>query len=112
MVVDLAVEDQPQFDRATMHWLVPGFREIDDRKPAKTKPAATVVKDQFAGVVGSAMLHLVAHARDQRESTAPSLAPYSQTPQMPHIYKLSFQLSFRGGPETRQHAVSDSLISP
>src|SRR5260370_16401644 len=48
-----------------------GSRQNDDRKPAKTKTAARVVKDQLAGIVRAAMRHHVAHRSDQRALDIP-----------------------------------------
>src|SRR5688572_23045494 len=51
MVVDLAVEDEPGAFIATVHRLMTGGGKIDDRETPETKPAATLIKDQLAGVV-------------------------------------------------------------
>src|SRR5438552_9166745 len=66
VVVDLAVENQPDAIRATMHRLVAGFREIDDRQTAKPETAATLVKDQLTSVIRSTVYHHIAHSLDQR----------------------------------------------
>src|SRR5712692_1908309 len=66
VVVNLAVENQPDAIGATMHWLMTSLRQIDDRQPPKSKTAAPVIKDQFAGIVRSAVGHHVAHPLNQR----------------------------------------------
>ena len=66
VIVNLAVKDEPDAIGAATHRLVTGFRQIDDRQPAKTKAAAPFVKEQLARVVRSAMRHHVAHALNQR----------------------------------------------
>src|SRR6266446_7671248 len=45
VVVNLAVEDQPDAFRATMHRLISRRRKIDDRETAKTKTAASLVDE-------------------------------------------------------------------
>src|SRR5260221_4131872 len=40
-------------------------RQIDDRKPAKSKAAAAFIKDQFTCIVGATVRHHVAHPLDQ-----------------------------------------------
>src|SRR6266852_3099357 len=71
MVVNLAVEDQPDAFRAAMHRLISRRRKIDDREPAKTKPTAFLVKEQRSFIVRPAMPHFVAHALDKRQANAP-----------------------------------------
>ena len=63
VVIDLAVEDEPCALIAAVHRLVAGGREIDDRETTKPEAAAMIVEDQIAGVVRTAMRHLIAHAR-------------------------------------------------
>jgi len=66
VVVNLAVKDEPRLIVAAMHRLVTGGREVDDREPAKPEAATAIVEEEFAGVVGAAMRHLIAHAHEQR----------------------------------------------
>ena len=66
VVVDLAVEDEPRAFVAAVHWLMAGGGKIDDGETSKSEPAAALVEDQLTSVVGAAMSHLIAHAREQR----------------------------------------------
>src|SRR6266404_7254128 len=66
MVVNLAVENQPDAIGATMHRLVASFRQIDDRQPAKAQTAASPVKDQLTRVIRPTVYHHVAHSLDER----------------------------------------------
>src|SRR5207237_9465939 len=59
MVVNFAVENQPDAISTAMHWLMPGFREIDDGKPAKAQTAAAVAKETRACIVETRAPHHV-----------------------------------------------------
>src|SRR5437762_3884531 len=65
MVVNFTVENQPDSVRTSVHWLMAGFRQVNNRQPAKSKSSAAFIKDQFAGVVRTAMRHDIAHALDE-----------------------------------------------
>jgi hypothetical protein len=66
VVVNLAIENEPNAIRATSHRLVSGFRQIDDRQATKAKPAPIFVKEQLTSIVRPAMRHHVAHPLNQR----------------------------------------------
>jgi hypothetical protein len=66
MVVNLAVEDQPNAIGAAMHWLMTRCRKIDNRETPETESPAAVVENQLAGVIRAAVRHHIAHRSDQR----------------------------------------------
>src|SRR5262249_21189007 len=45
VVVNLAVENQPDSIRAAVHWLMTRFGKIDYRQPAKAKATTRIVED-------------------------------------------------------------------
>jgi hypothetical protein len=65
MVVNLTVEHQPELIRTPVHGLMAGFRQINDRQPSKAKPTSTIIENEVACVVWTAMLHLIAHTDNQ-----------------------------------------------
>ena len=69
VVVDLAVEDQPQRAVLIAHGLMPGGTEVVDGEAAKAQGHASVVVLAF--IVGAAMLQGLVHCRD----VAPRVAP-------------------------------------
>ena len=65
VVVDLAVEDEPERAVLVRHRLHRRRREVDDREPAIPEPDASVRGEPGRGAVGPAVDHRLAHAGDE-----------------------------------------------
>ena len=85
VVVDLAVEGDP--DRAVLvgHRLVPGRRQVDDRQPPVAEHHAPVGRLPQAGVVGAAVGHGVAHGRHRPPRSSRAVPPKLYWPTIPHM---------------------------
>ena len=94
VVVDFAVKNQPDAIGAALHWLMPGWRQIDDRKAAEPKTAAEIVETEFTRVIRATVLHLVAHFCDERYVYTPlACAVFPDSADAAHVSEVRSQRS-------------------
>ena len=63
IVVDLAVEDDDEPSVVADHWLRGALREIEDRKPAVTEAAASILAPPHPRAVRPASTHRLSSSR-------------------------------------------------